>query len=405
MRLIIASIIAIAFFTQCNSKQEIAQWRGPERNGIYPEKNLLTQWPEGGPKLLWKYDSLGFGYSSAVVTSNRVYTIGTIDSISYVFTFGTDGKILWKKKLGKEWMVNWPGIRATPIIYGDLGYVENGFGVIYCFDAETGDVKWSKDIIKDFNGSLPQFGMCENLLVDGDKLFCTPAGKDADVVALNRRTGDLIWKTQGNNDSTTYTTPIIAKIGEKKFFINQTSKKLISVDVETGEIAWIYKLKGNPLPNTLIFRNGFLFSMDAWKSGSFMLKISDDGLTVKEAWRSSDFWHQQGDAIVLGDRIYGGYEGDQIGCVDWNTGSKMYSDSTRADVITVISAENLLYCYELRGGKASLLKPTEKGFEKLGSFMVKGGTMQIHCSHPVIKDGKLYIRHDNSLFVYDITKK
>lgn len=106
MRQLIFVIVAVAFFTQCNSKQEIVQWRGPNRDGIYPEKSLLTQWPDGGPKLLWKYDSLGFGYSSATVTSGKVYTIGTVDSISYVFTFDTAGKLLWKKPLGKDWMVN-----------------------------------------------------------------------------------------------------------------------------------------------------------------------------------------------------------------------------------------------------------------------------------------------------------
>lgn len=403
MRLLVAAIISIAIFTQCNSKQEVAQWRGPERNGIYPGTNLLTQWPEGGPKLLWKYDSLGNGYSSAAVTFDRVFTVGTIDSISYVFSFNHYGKFRWKKELGRDWTKNWPGIRSTPVIYGNLGYVSNGFGVIYCFDAESGDVKWKRDIINDYNGNYPEFGFCENLLVDGEKIFCTPAGKDADVVALNRKTGELIWKTQGNNDSTAYTSPILFSVGDKKYFVTQTSKKLISVNSETGEVAWIYKLKGNPLPNTLMFRNGYLFAVDAWKSGSFMLKISDDGKSVKEVWRNVQLEPQQGDMVVLGNRMYGaGNDGKVFACYDWSTGKEIYSDSTKAQIINIISAEDLLYCYEVRGD-FKLLKPTEKGFEKLGSFTVKGGS-NLHCSHPVIKDGRLYVRHDNSLFVYDIAK-
>jgi len=403
MKQLIFVFVAFAFFTQCNSKQEIAQWRGPERNGIYPEKNLLTQWPDGGPKLLWKYDSLGFGYSSAVVTSNKVYTIGTVDSISYVFTFDTAGKLLWKKPLGKDWMVNWPGMRSTPIIYNGLGYVLNGYGVIYCFDANNGEVIWSKDIVKEFKTILPKFGLCENLVVEGDKLFCTPASTEATVVALNRKTGDLIWKNQGTNDSTSYCTPILIEVGGKKFFINQTKQGLISTNAETGELVWRYSFKGFPISHTPIFRNGYLFTVDVWKAGSVMLKISDDGLKYTEVWRNLKFDPQQGDVVVLNDRMYGaGDEGKKFMCVDWNTGKEIYSDSTKADVTNVISAENLLYIYELRGGAVKLLKPTEKGFEKLGSFIVKGGTAQLHCSHPVIKDGRLYIRHDNSLFVYDI---
>lgn len=405
MRLFAIAIISIALFTQCNSKQEVAQWRGPNRDGIYPEKNLLTQWPEDGPKLLWRFDELGLGYSTVAVTSKQVYAIGTIDSISYIFSFTTNGDLLWKKPLGKDWTKNWPGIRSTPVIYGDLGYISNGFGVVFCFDADNGNIKWSKDIIKDFGAGYLTFGMCENLLIDGDKLFCTPAGKEADVVALNRKTGEIIWKTQGSNDSTAYTSPILVTIGDKKYYITQTSKKFISVNSETGEVAWTYKLKGNPLPNTLMFNNGYLYTVDAWKAGSFMLKIADDGASVNEVWRTFDLDHQQGDMVLLNDRLYGsGNSGRKFGCYDWKTGQEIYSDSINVDVVNVISAENLIYYYDLRGN-VKLLKPTEKGFEKLGFFKIKGGTPQLHCSHPVIKDGKLYIRHDNSLFVYDIAKK
>lgn len=405
MKQLLISLIVIAIFSQCTSKQEIAQWRGPERNGIYPEKDLLTQWPDSGPKLLWKYNELGQGYASAAVTSDMVYTIGTVDSISYVFKFDTAGKLLWKKPLGKEWMLNWPGIRATPVIYNGLGYVINGYGVIYCFDADNGTVVWSKDIVKEYKGSFPEFGISENLLIDGDKLFCTPAGANATVVALNRKTGDLIWKTPGNNDTTSYCSPILIEVGGKKFFINQTKKALISINAETGDLAWKYELKGFLIPHTPIFRNGYLFTVDVWKKGSVMLKISDDGLSYSEVWRNLKFDPQQGDVVVLDNRIYGtGEEGKKFMCVDWNTGKEIYSDSTRADVINVISAENLLYTYELRGGAVKLLKPTDNGFEKLGAFRVLGGTVRLHCSHQVIKDRRLYIRHDNSLFVYDIAK-
>jgi outer membrane protein assembly factor BamB len=403
MRIFAMVIISIAIFTQCNTKQEIAQWRGPERNGIYPDKNLLTQWPDSGPKLLWRYDKLGVGYASAAVTSSKVYTIGTIDSISYVFSFDLNGALLWKKELGKDWTKNWPGMRSTPIIYDGLGYVLSGFGIIFCFDANNGDILWTKDIIKEYKGGLLEFGQCENLLVDGDKIVCTPAGIDANVVALNRKTGDLIWKTPGTNDSTAYTNPIVIAWGGKKYFVNQTSKSLMAINIENGEVAWTYKLKGSPFANTPIFRNGFLYTVDAYKSGSFMLKISEDGKSVTEVWKNLKLDPQQGDLVLLGERMYGANErGKKFSCIDWNTGKEIYSDSTKAQIINVISAEDLLYCYELRGA-FKLMKPTEKGFEKVGEFFVKGGS-KLHCSHPVIKDGRLYVRHDSSLFVYNISK-
>lgn len=398
-----AAVIVITILTQCNSKQEIAQWRGPNRDGVYPEKNLLTQWPESGPKLLWEYDSLGQGYSSAAVTSKRVYTVGTVDSISYVFSFDKNGALLWRKELGKDWTSNWPGMRSTPTIYNGLGYVLNGIGILYCFNAETGDIIWEKDILKEYNGRNLEFGLCENLVIDDDVLFCTPAGKEVTVVALNRKTGSLLWKNNVNSDSSAYSNPNLIKIGGKKYFINQTQKTLFALNAKTGELAWTYKLKSKWHPNTSIFKNGFLFIVDG-AAGCTMLKVKEDGKNVSEVWHNQSFLPVQGDAVLIGEQLFGlGNKGRSFLCVDWNTGKEVYSDSTRNNAISVISAENLLYCYEL-GGAFRLLKPTDKGFEKVGSFQVKGGNPKMHCSHPVINDGRLYVRHDNSLFVYDIAK-
>ncbi len=398
------SLIFAAILFACTSRNEIAQWRGPERNGIYPEKNLLTQWPDSGPKLLWRFDSLGTGYSSAAVTSERVYTIGTIDSISYVFTFNKRGELLWKKKLGKDWTKNWIGIRSTPTIYKGFGYVLNGIGVLYCFDVEKGDIIWEKNILKEYNGRNLEFGLCENLVVDDDKLFCTPAGLETTVVALNRITGDLLWKSNVKSDSSSYSNPILIQIGNEKYFINQTQKTLFALNAENGELAWTFKMKSKWHPNTSIFKNGYLFAVDG-AAGSIMLKINEDGKSVKEVWTNRVLSPVQGDAVLIGEQLFGlGDKGKKFVCVDWNTGKEIFYDSANNKDIAVVSAENLLYCYELAGA-VNLLKPTEKGFEKSGSFQVRGGNKKLHCSHPVINDGRLYIRHDNSLFVYDIAKR
>lgn len=405
MRKLYLFVVALALLTQCTSKQEVAQWRGPERNGIYPDTNLLAEWPQDGPKLLWRFDSLGPGYASVAATSEKIYTIGTNDSISYIYAFSKTGEILWKKSLGKEWMVNWPGMRSTPLIYNGLGYVLNGYGQLFCFDAENGNTKWVKDIVKDFKTPVPEFGLCENLLADGDMLFCTTASSEALVVALNRKNGDLIWKSAGfAGDSTSYASPILINWGGKKFFINETKKALFSVDASTGKLAWRYEINGWPISHTPVFRDGYLFSVDVYKSGSMMLKLADDGMSYTEVWRNQKFAPQQGDVVVLGDKMYGASDKRFI-CVDWKTGNEIYSDSTRSEIINVIAADKLLYLYMLRGGGVSLYEPTDTGIVKKGSTRILGGTVQLHCSHPVIKDGILYIRHDNSLFAYDIAKK
>ena len=259
--------------------------------------------------------------------------------------------------------------------------------------------------MKEFKTPVPEFGLCENLLAEGDMLFCTTASSEALVVALNRKNGDLIWKSEGfAGDSTSYSSPILIKLGDKKFFVNETKKELFSVDISTGKLAWRYEIKGWPVAHTPVFRDGYLFSTDVWKSGSFMLKIADDGKSYTEVWRNKEFASQQGDVVVLDNKIYGGSSKNFM-CLDWSTGKTLFADSIKSEIVNIISAENLIYTYDLRMGFVRLLKPIDNGVEKKGEFKVLGGTVLLHCSHPVIKDGVLYIRHDNSLFAYDIAKK
>jgi outer membrane protein assembly factor BamB len=402
MKSIVISLLAFLAYSECFSQNEFAQWRGPERNGIYPDTNLMTQWPEGGPRLLWKYDSLGIGYSSAAVTSDRIYTIGVIDSTGYVFSFDPQGNLAWKKPLGRDFMGEWPGTYSTPVINGRLGYVVNGLGVLYCFDAGNGEVYWSKDLLKEFKGQPGLSGFLDNLIVDNEKLYCTPGGIGKNVVALNSKTGEFLWASAGDTAVNAYCTPILIEKNDRKYFIYQTNRSIISLDSDNGKLVWKFDRKGHAMPNTPLYQDGCLLIPD-FNNGSIKLKISEDGLRIDEVWRTPNMQMQMGDAMLLGDRVFARGKRNKFYCIDWNTGQELYSESAKGMVTSLISAENLLYCYDM-AGNFSLEKPLDNRFEKVGSFKVMGGT-ENHCSHPVINDGKLYIRHDNSLFVYNISKK
>ncbi len=392
---------ALLLISESYAQEEIAQWRGPERNGNYPEKNLLSSWPAGGPPLLWKYDSLGSGYSSAAVTASHVYTVGMNDSTSYLFCFDLKGKLLWKSRLGHDWTVNWPGTRSSPLIYIDLGYVLNGEGMLYCFDLEKGKIAWQKDIRSEYGARSLEFGYCDNLVADGDKLFCSPAGLETTVVALNRKTGDLIWKSESLHDTNVYCSPILIERGGKKFYINQTRKSLYSVDAENGRIAWTAGLTGNFHPSTPLFFNGCLFAIDGGKSGSFMLKISEDGYSCSEIWRNTRLNVVQGHVVMLGDCIFGVCD-RKIVCIDRKNGNEIFNDSVKSNIQTFIAAGNCIYSYSDKG-RIDLIEPASSRLLYRGSFQLTGGRKE-HCSHPVIRDGKLYIRHDNSLFVYNVSQ-
>lgn len=408
MKNIILIALAFALFTQCTKKTEISQWRGPNRDGIYPETNLLKEWPENGPELIWKYDELGQGYSSAAVLSDKVITIATIDSVNYVIAFDHNGSVLYKKELGKEWMINYPGSRSTPLIYDNKGYFLNGLGKLHCFNTDNGVVIWQKDLFSDYDGRNISFGITENLLIDGDKLFCTPGGKENNIIALNRHTGELIWKCKGKGGISHGASPILVDIAEEKYMITIADSSILSVNTQNGNLAWKYNLRsGNPLP---IYKDELLFIIDCItpeNRGALMLKVADDGKSVSKKWFSEHLNVNMmiGGEILLDNKIFGSNaKKKSIYCIDWNTGEPIDSLETNSFITTLIAADGLLYSYSY-GGDFKLLQYDETGFKTLGSFMVEGGIERQHCSHPVIKDGRLYVRHDNSLFVYDIAEK
>jgi hypothetical protein len=148
--------ILAGFFCMSLGAQDVAQWRGPQRTGIYNEKGLLKQWPESGPKMIWHFDELGEGHSSAAVTSSGVYTTGMLNGTGYVYAIDLKGKLLWKKEYGPEWTENHFGVRSTPLVIKDRLYLMSSFGKLFCMNTANGQTIWSIDIFKEFEeGILP----------------------------------------------------------------------------------------------------------------------------------------------------------------------------------------------------------------------------------------------------------
>lgn len=382
------------------AQQEPTGWRGPNRDGTYPDKNLLTQWPAGGPKLAWTYDKLGPGYASAAVTGTRIFTTGMIDSTGHIFCFDLNGTLLWRKPLGRDYVGEYSGTYSTPVITGDMGYVVNGFGVLYCFSASHGGVIWSKDLIKEYNGPKNTNGFLDNLIVDGDILYCAPGGATRNIVALNRKTGSLVWASSGEQEVKGFGSPTLANVNGRKYYVYQDAGSILALNTTDGTVAWRYKRNSETTVGTPLFHDGYLFTLN--EEGSILLKLADGNTRPQVAWTHSDFFPLEGDPVLIGNRLYGKSKGKKYLCVDWLTGRTIGSIPTNSMVVTSIAADGLIYFYDI-DGNFSLLKPVESGVETIGSFKIPGGT-KYHCSHPVIKDGRLYVRHDNSLFVYHISK-
>lgn len=392
----------ILMFSLVSNAQDVAQWRGPNRDGIYNESGLLKKWPAAGPKLLWHFDELGDGHTSAAITGSGIYTSGMVNGNGFVFAFDQSGKLLWKKEYGKEWAENWNGTRSTPLVVDDKLYVLSSYWKLVCMNTSNGQTIWSADLQKDYGAKDNEWGISENLLYDGNAIYCTPGGSGASLVALDRNTGKMIWKSKGNGNKSAYCSPVMIKVQNRKIIITMMEKSVCAFEASTGKLLWQYEHINDTgvHPNVPVYINGYLYCTSGYGKGGEMLKLSGDGNSVTEVWKNSELDSRTGGVVVLNGRIYGsGDRNRKIFCLDWQTGKQVFSTKEMAPA-TLIANDGLLYIYS-ESGKIFLVEPKTDGFNILSSFAVPFGANP-HWAHLVIKDKKLYVRHGTSLMVYDI---
>jgi outer membrane protein assembly factor BamB len=411
MKLIIVSIFFICLVAHQNIAQTSTQFRGNNRDGVFRENDLLSEWPAGGPALLWENNSIGNGYGSAAVTKDAIYINGEIDSTGYLFALDKQGKILWKADYGKEWVKTFPGSRSTPTIVDDLIYVTSGLGNVTCFIRESGEKKWSVNMARDLNGRFTYHGHAESPLVYDDKVIIVAGGKDTNVVALNRFNGQIEWICKGMGEIPGYNSPILVQSG-KKLIVAFTAYHLLGIDAYTGQLVWSHEQvnvppaerqpgMGDTHSNSVYYENGFIYYVAGDGNCAVKLKLSLDGKTIEQVWRNPAIDDYMGGFIKIGDNIYTGSDSKRnLLCFSATTG--LVSDSLKIGCGAILLADNLLYYYNQRG-EMTLVKPGEK-LEKISSFKVTAGTKE-HFSIPVIAGGILYIRHGKSLLAYDIRKK
>jgi len=410
-KLSLLGIALLFLFAGFSVPKRLSQWRGPTRDGIYSEVHLLKQWPTEGPKMLWSFEGLGIGQGSVAVSGEKVFVTGIPDTLkaeAFLFAFDTSGKLLWKKSYGKDWTGIFPGARSTPTVVDDLVYIESGNGSVCCLKASDGNEVWSVDFFKDFQADSIQFGFSESLLVDGDRLYCTPGGKTNNVVALNRFTGQKIWASAGYKEKASYCSPIIINQNGNKLLVNLTSTSIIGLNAENGEMYWrIHQFQDNKIhANTPVYFDGKLLVSSASRkdsSGLVMLQLSPDGKKAEIAWRNKEFINLMGGFILKDGMIYGSaYIQPKWFCIDVKTGQTKYISKDLGGG-SVIWSDGLFYCYA-ENGEMALANGTPEQFSVISKCKVPLGTAQ-HWAHPVIADGKLYIRHNEALMVYDIRQQ
>ncbi len=390
------------------------QFRGPNRDGVSTDKGLLKEWPSEGPALAWNCTGIGVGFSSVSIVGNTIYTMGDLKEGCHVFAIDrTKGEILWKYLVGKDGG-NYKGPRCTPTIDGDALYALGQFGDFVCLDAKTGSERWTKNFPKDFKGKSGGWNYTESPLIDGDKVIVTPGGPESAMIALNKKNGDIIWKgVIPKGESAGYSSIIAAEFGGVRQYIQLLSNGLASFSADKGELLWRYGTErsrfGSNTANipTVIVEGNKVFASAGYGRGAALLTITqaDGKFEVKEEYWANVLTNKHGGVIHVGDSLYGDRDDSghpwsanfATGKVKWTTTDRNKGSGSAAPTF----ADGLLYI-RYANGWVCLVNP-EDGKE-ISTFKIPNGTRDC-WAHPVVLDGKMYIRETDTLWVYDVKAK
>ncbi len=392
------------------------QWRGVRRDGICDEKGLLTAWPEGGPKLLWTAGGLGSGYSSPIITGGTIYITGDAAGDLRIFALDISGKTKWQSSNGKSWRGPYPGARASCTFKDGRVYNMNAHGRVACLDAASGKELWAADVLERFDGRNITWAVAENLLIDGDRVIVTPGGKKAVMAALDRRTGQTVWSSGPlmfdrdgwvEADGPSYASPILFEMAGRRLVVGCSTHHIFCVDAETGKQLWTRPLKTvhDVIAMTPVLWRNAIFMTAPDSGGGRLLGLKNDGdaVRVTERWTASiDTCH--GGVIAVDGFLYGSwyrsYNG--WGCVDAASG-KVLCQTRNLAMGSAIWADGHLYCLSQQGVMA-LVKVGAAGepFKIVSRFNFADGRRNDVWAHPVILDGRMYLRYHERLYCFDV---
>lgn len=410
MKRVAAALFSFALFWPLVAMAEgdWPAWRGPRRDGRCDETGLLSSWPEGGPKLLWKVEGLGEGFSTPSIAGDLVYLMGNKDGQEWVLAVDRtkEGKGVWAVPTGpiRRDGGGYPGPRSTPTVDGNRVYALGLNGDLVCLDARSGKVFWRHDLVGEFGGQVGNWGYAESVLIDDKWVLCTPGGEQATMLALLKTSGKPVWRSTFGATAD-YASMIAIQVGGMKQYVQFTKQALVGVSAKNGSLLWQYDKPANGTANcaTPVFGDDCVFAASNYSTGGGLVRLKKNrkNWEASEVYFTRDMNNHHGGMVLIDGCLYG-CDDRVLRCLDFKTGKTLWQDRS-CGKCSLVYADGMLYC---RGedGLVSLVVAKREGFELKGRFEQPYRSERYAWPHPVIAGGCLYLRDQDKLLCYDLRK-
>jgi len=382
------------------------QWRGQNRDGLSAEKGLLQSWPEGGPPLAWRATGAGDGYSSFAIAQGRLFTMGARGETEYVMAFDVEtGKRLWETAHGQRFSNSrGDGPRGTPTLEGDRLYAFGAMGDLSALESATGKVIWKINVLKQFGGANIEWGLSESPLVLPDRILLNAGGRGASIVALQKTDGSLIWKSQ--NDQPGYSSAMLQKVGNVTQAIFFTGDRALGIDVNNGRVLWDYKRASNGTANvaTPIVRGSRVWLSSGYDTGGALLDLTAEGsqgVRAREVYFTRLMKNKYSTSVVVGDYLYG-FDEMILTAMKFDTGEVAWQDRSLG-IGSLVYADNRLYLYS-EEAVLGLAEATSAGYRERGRLRLWPADTPSRA-HPVVSNGRLFVRAKDVIFAFDVRAK
>jgi outer membrane protein assembly factor BamB len=386
------------------------QWGGPDRDHVSDETGLLESWPAGGPQRLWLNQNAGLGYAGLAIAKGKILTLGARDNAERLIALNeSDGKELWVAEVGSVLKNNWgDGPRGTPTIHGDQVFALGGQGTLVAANLADGKILW-KVTMQDLGGKVPNWGYTESVLVDSENVYCTPGGDKGAIAALDRKTGKVKWQSSEFTDPAQYTSLRVAEINGKAQLVQLTMKSIVGIDKANGKLLWRAEFPGATavIPSPVV-RNDLVYVTAGYGVGSKLVRVTGRS-EPEEVYFNKVMKNHHGGVVLIGDHVYGYSDGPGWVCQNFKTGEEVWA-SKKLGKGAITAVGKRLYCLDERSGTLVLAEASPSGWTEHGRFQLEAQSSQRASRgaiwmHPVIANGKLYLRDQEMLSCYDVRKK